>query len=92
MGTKMNQVDLEIYKKIDHILWFDWDPLGIREIAPDEARDEYQSYLPVIYDLKKQGANSEAIAQALYEIETDTMGIGGDMEKCRSIAEEIKSL
>lgn len=30
--------DLLIYKKIDDILWFDWDPIGISDIAP---RDEY---------------------------------------------------
>ncbi len=30
--------DFIVYKKIDDILWFDWDPIGVNDIAP---RDEY---------------------------------------------------
>jgi len=32
-----------IYRKIDEILWFDWDPIGISDV--DDARDEYESYV-----------------------------------------------
>lgn len=30
----------ELYKAIDEVLWNDWDPIGVNDIAP---RDEYQS-------------------------------------------------
>jgi hypothetical protein len=40
--------DLLLYKKIDDILWFDWDPIGINDIAP---RDEYRGYVSEIFEL-----------------------------------------
>jgi hypothetical protein len=45
----MKKVDMELFKRIDDILWFDWDPIGINDDAP---RDEYESYTPPIFSLK----------------------------------------
>jgi len=78
--------DFLLYKKIDNILWFNWDPIGINEIAP---RDEYQSYTPTIFKLKTNGANRETIAKALHEIETATIGVVGDIDHCRQVADKI---
>jgi hypothetical protein len=57
MGEKLNEKDLEVYKKIDEILYFEWDPIGIKSL--DGARDEYVSYTPQIFSLKKSGATVE---------------------------------
>ncbi|MEI6140999.1 MAG: hypothetical protein WCP85_17155 [Mariniphaga sp.] len=73
-------------QKIDDILWFDWDPLGINDIAP---RDEYQSYVIDIFELVKAKADRQTIAEHLYKIETNNMAIGGNFEKCLTIAEKI---
>ena len=64
-------------------------PIGINEIAP---RDEYQSYTPTIFKLKTTGANRETIAKALYEIETATIGVVGDIDHCRQVADKIINL
>src|SRR5690554_4253656 len=50
----------ELYQKVDEILWNDWDPIGVNDIAP---RDEYQSYTPTIFNLIKNGADKETVAQ-----------------------------
>ena len=81
--------DFIVYKKIDDILWFDWDPIGINDIAP---RDEYQSYVPEIFNLKKSGADREVIAKRLLELETVTIGMGGTIENCLTIADKIISV
>jgi hypothetical protein len=81
--------DFLIYKKIDDILWYDWDPIGVNDIAP---RDEYQSYVSQIFRLKKSGADKQEIANLLLKLETKTMGMGGTMEKCLIIAEKIIEL
>ena len=60
MGIKLSPEDSLLYRKIDEILWFDWDPIGVNDIAP---KDEYRSYLPEIYRLKKSGANNKEIAK-----------------------------
>jgi hypothetical protein len=78
--------DFLLYKKIDDILWFDWDPIGINKVAP---RDEYQGYIPEILNLKKSGADRVEIAKRLLKLETEIMGIGGTLENCLLIADKI---
>lgn len=80
--------DFLLYKKIDDILWFDWDPIGVNDIAP---RDEYQSYVPEIFVLVKAKADIQVIANRLYKLETDYMGMSGTLENCLTIADKILS-
>lgn len=51
----MTSEQKELYTAIDEILWNDWDPIGVSDIAP---RDEYQSYTPTIFSLKINGADT----------------------------------
>ena len=78
-----------IYLAIDEILWNDWDPIGVNNLAP---RDEYQCYTPEIFRLKMSGAGAEKIAKRLLELEQDTIGIEGGMEHCQRVAEKIINL
>ncbi len=81
--------DFLLYKKIDDILWFDWDPIGINDMAP---RDEYQSYVPEIFGLVKSNVDKNVIADRLYKLTTETMGMNGNKEHCLTIANKIVSL
>jgi hypothetical protein len=81
--------DSIIYKKIDDILWFDWDPIGVNK---DGVRDEYESYVPPIFSLKKSGANRDAIAHLLFKFELEKMGMGSTIENCLKIADKIIAL
>ena len=85
----MNDISIHAYQLIDEILWNDWDPLGVNDIP--EARDEYHSYLSAIVDLKIADAPGEEIAQYLLQIETDRMGLNGNLENCRRVAQNITS-
>jgi hypothetical protein len=78
--------DLLIYKKIDDILWYDWDPISINDMAP---RDEYQSYTPQIFRLKQSGATRQEIAELLLKLQTETMGMSGTIEASLVIADKI---
>ncbi|MEZ5017028.1 MAG: hypothetical protein R2800_08235 [Flavipsychrobacter sp.] len=71
---------------IDDILWHDWDPLGINDIAP---RDEYRSYIPEICELAMSGASKEEIANHLLSILTNKMGGAGSVDRCNAVAEKI---
>lgn len=81
--------DLLQFQIVDDILWYDWDPIGINDIAP---RDEYQSYTPQIFNLFKSNANINIIAKALSKIETVNIGLSGNMEKCLKIANKILAI
>ncbi|WP_448606843.1 hypothetical protein [Paenimyroides ceti] len=78
--------DFLLYKKIDNILWFDWDPIAVNDIAP---RDEYQSYVPEIFRLVKAKSDRQEIANRLYKLETENMGMSGTIENCLTIADKI---
>jgi len=84
-----NEEPTNLYESIDLILWNDWDPIGINDIAP---RDEYQSYTPTIFKLKTSGADSETIAKTLHKIETETIGVLGNIDNCRQVADKIINL
>lgn len=77
---------VNLYEAIDLILWKDWDPIGINDIAP---RDEYKSYVPEIFGLVKANADRQEIAMRLFKLETDNMGMGGTLENCLIIADKI---
>ncbi len=77
----------KIRVEIDRILWEDWDPIGVNGIAP---RDEYQRYVPQILNMVLQDKPLDEIADSLYNIETETIGVFGDRAKCKVIAEKIK--
>jgi hypothetical protein len=78
------------FQLIDEILWKDWDPIGVNDTT--EARDEYRSYVSTLVDLKITGAKYEAIAQHLFQLEVGHMGLNGNLENCRRVAQNIVNL
>lgn len=78
--------EILLYQQIEDILWYDWDPIGINDMA---TRDEYQSYTPQIFELVKSSTDKTVIAKTLSKIETDNMGLAGNIEKCLKIADKI---
>ena len=61
----------EIQERIGRILFEDWDPLGLRDVAPS---DEYDSYVGGVYRLLASGASCEQVAEHLAELERGPMG------------------
>jgi len=78
-----------LYKTIDEILWNDWDPIGMK--LNEGPRDEYESYVPVIFSLKIRGASVEEIASKLYEFESK-IGYEQGYENCKQVAGKIINL
>ena len=71
MGQKLPPEQIELYKRIDEVLFYKWDPIGISD--GDWARDEYQSYLPQVFKLALETNNPELIANYLTVITTKNM-------------------
>ena len=82
----MTREQKEIFKSVDEILWNEWDPIGVNDVAP---RDEYQSYVPEIFSLLIQNRTDKEIADRLYKIETETIGVIGSREHCLTIAKKL---
>ena len=82
----MTEGEKDLYKTVDEILWNDWDPIGVNNIAP---RDEYQSYVPEIFSMLINSKPEKEIADRLYKIETETIGVLGNREHCSTIANKL---
>lgn len=66
----------QLYRKIDKILWKEWDPIGINDIKV--VIDEYRSYTPHIFSLTIHGADKIEIAEHLFMLETINMSMAGN--------------
>jgi hypothetical protein len=75
--------------QIETVLWNDWDPAGINDIAP---ADEYQHYVPQILNMVMGENKVNDIAEKLYFIETIEMDLEGDRERCYQIARKLIKL
>jgi hypothetical protein len=50
-----------------------WDPIGVADIA--EAKDEYRGYCRGVYDAAVRTRSAHAIAEHLFHIARDRMGL-----------------
>lgn len=87
MGKKLPPNELELYKRIDEILFYKWDPIGISD--GDWARDEYQSYLPRVFAHAMESDSPETIAMYLGAVSTESMGLSEAPERDMEIAKMI---
>jgi hypothetical protein len=84
VGQKLSPTDNELYRRCDEVLHYLWDPIGVRGIP--QARDEYDSYLPAVFQLLKNRADERAIVDYLIKVEGDNMGLSPEPERAREVA------
>lgn len=89
MGNKLPPDQLELYLSLDELLYFEWDPIGVS--AMGGGRDEYYSYLPVVFQLCLAQSEPEQIANYLSQV-TDYMGLEPDVSGNLSIAKRALEL
>lgn len=80
---------IQLFQHIDSILFNDWDPIGVNDIAPD---DEYRMYVADICEMFERNENVEIIARHLHKLETENMAMTGNYSKCLIIANKISEL
>ncbi len=78
-------------KFVEQVLFNDWDPIGVNDAGID-AFDEYDNYAPKIVTMWFEGAlNEDALVEYLLEMETKNMGLPGNEELARHVAEKLVS-
>ncbi len=81
----------QIQESIRGILLHDWDPIGVQQVP--EAQDEYDSYVGGVYRLLASGSSAQEIADHLWRIENETMGLPAlDRAKLIPVAEKLHRL
>jgi hypothetical protein len=84
MGRKLTPFETELGQRVDEVLHYVWDPIGVAT-AP-EARDEYSGYALRALGLLLEAAPPEAIAAFLAEIEHKGMGLSERPEHAMRVA------
>jgi len=79
MGQKLSPNDTELYRRVDEVLFYIWDPIGVAKMPA--ARDEYHSYLPAVFSLLKQNRSLKEVSDYLTKIEREMMGLSGDKKQ-----------
>jgi hypothetical protein len=71
--SRMSKQDEELLQRIDEVLHYIWDPIGIS--SNPHARDEYRSYALPLFSLLKSASTEAQIADWLSNIRKDTIGM-----------------
>jgi hypothetical protein len=85
MAGEQSDFELELYRRVDEILYYVWDPIGLA--ASPAARNEYKGYLPEILTMLQMGLNAPEIASYLDKLATENMGLSADPEYSKRVAE-----
>lgn len=64
----------------------EWDPIHVKNGGPE---DEYDSYVPKVFSLILHKASRDAIAAYLYQVETEQIGMSGNVDFCLTIADKL---
>lgn len=73
---------------IHAILIREWDPIGVSD--EPNAQGEYDSYIPLIYRLLKDGVADELVARYLQHIEVDLIGVLPRPDRNLEIAKRLR--
>ena len=83
MDRKILPEDSELYRHIEEVVHYIWDPIGISEMP--QARDEYASYMTAIFGRVKAGKKDDIIEYMKW-VASENMGLSFDEEKAMKAA------
>jgi hypothetical protein len=82
---QLTNAELELYRRVDEVLYYVWDPIGVAHSPV--ARDEYQGYLPKVFAMLQEGADASSVARYLDAVATERMGLQENGEHSKHVAE-----
>jgi hypothetical protein len=75
MKQKLSPEERNFYKRVDEILFYRRDPIGISD--SDWPRNEYKTYVPQVFRIALKNDEPELVAEYLCKIETDYLDMKG---------------
>ena len=78
---------VQIQENIRAILIKKWDPIDVCDVP--ETQDEYNGYVGGIYRLIANGVDENEIAEHLYKIESENMGLKPSIKHLKDVASEL---
>jgi hypothetical protein len=85
----LTQKERVLYLRVEEVLHYMWDPIGIAGVP--QARDEYESYAPKVFDLVRGTTDGKDVAAYLSWVSTDLMGQAPDPDGDSAVVEALLS-
>ena len=87
MSNTADQFEPELLQRVDEVLHYHWDPLGVsREPA---ARQEYAAFVPEVFDALLDDADEHRVMELLLLLESEFLGLGPRPSQARRVAEML---
>jgi hypothetical protein len=87
MNNPQLPFEQELYQRIDEVLHYLWDPIGVAR--EPFARDEYAAYVPEVFAIVVEGGSEQKLMGYLLQVEGDAMGLAARPSHARRIAEML---
>ena len=81
----------DLTRKLDHILYTEWDPLGVHFLEEYDCFDEYQAYLPTLVKMVRAGVSLSDLSDQLMLLESYMRGDDHIRRRCDVIAVMLTS-
>jgi hypothetical protein len=88
-STSKRQEAANIMESIRSILFCDWDPIGVNDLAPN---DEYDAYIGGVYRLLVSGISEAELSEHLRQLEITKMEMVTSQEHRKLVAEKLLRL
>lgn len=87
MNTTADQFEPELLQRVDEVLYYHWDPLGVaREPV---SRQEYAAFVPEVFAALLDDADEHRVMELLLLLESEFLGIGPRPSQARRVAEML---
>ncbi len=87
MSSSTDQFDTELLQRVDEVLYYHWDPLGVaREPV---SRQEYAAFVPEVFSALLDDADEQRLMELLLLLESEFLGLGPRPSQARRVAEML---
>jgi hypothetical protein len=87
MGRKLSAFEKELYQRLDEVMHYVWDPIGVSGVP--QARDEYDAYLPQVFGMLLESKGPDEISNYLLKVEDERMGLTPSIKKAKEVADVL---
>ena len=87
MSSPSDQFEPELLQRIDEVLYYLWDPLGVAR--EPRSRQEYSAFVSEVFAAILDDADEQRLMELLLLLETEFLGLGPRSSQARRIAEAL---
>ncbi|MEM8489416.1 MAG: hypothetical protein AAF756_01210 [Pseudomonadota bacterium] len=84
MSSKLNHQQTELFKAVDEVLQYIWDPIGVAGVP--STRNEYETYVHRVFSMIINKGTADEIVNYLVGVEAKSMGLERNRKRAKEVA------